>query len=85
MTKLRKDTDNALYLIRFEERFGAVDIYYPISGLNEYPVFHSLSSLCQLMDLNNTKFVQCFIEIESAKQAFILLAWPLFEEDNLAL
>ena len=69
MTKLKDDTGNALHPLRFEEILGVVDRYDPISGLNEYQVFHPLSSLHILKSLNNIKLVSCFSEIENLKHS----------------
>ncbi len=69
MTKLKDDTGNALHPLRFEVILGVVDRYDPLSGLNEYQVFHPLSSLHILKSFNNIKLVSCFFEIENLKHS----------------
>ncbi len=68
MTKLRKDTDNALHLLIFEEILGVVEKYDPITGLNKYQVFHPLF-IYQLMQLDNIKIVQFITELENFKHS----------------
>ncbi len=64
MTKLRKDTNNALHLLRFEEILGVVDKYHLISGLNEYQVFHPLSRLHHLMESNNVSLCNALLRLK---------------------